>query len=1374
MGRERIIASSDVVEVVRKRKVDGKKVKRNSNGRKKTNDIPDDAVAIELVEQKMEANMPDLPVEEKLELKLEPEQNINNKIIYTIEDGASYDENLFVELLNKESALIDDLNGLPKTSLEEKLSDERKEIIDNLEKTRKDLAVLKEKIGTEFLMELEQKNARRKRISDAKTNSVSLVKNREEKVRSEDQQADLKKDDAVNINKKSIKSNDYSAWFAGRLKMQGEVELGMLKLKNEEEKAVKKDSASAIAPKVEIAPIVADPDRKDLPEDGGKYDSWYKDREMARQKLLAEKEAEKNKKIENERKKIAKIYHEGIKQDNNLQLNSNPLNSNNMGDGKHGGENGEYLPKTADTYETDDNKIIVPDEKEQELLKGDQEAPAADPNDYSDLVQATLKRREEKGVKDEKEIEENIGKLKERQRIDKGRQGIEDLRKTIRDREKVLPFIKEIKGDYLEDSVKEIKEGALKDMPEIAEIVEDARKPDQEPLEKNEDQVKNPDIVTIEAQKKEIADLKEIVKIEQLETDEARKEAEKFKAGINKINIELDKQIEQLKNPTIKETILKYWKNPKVKGAIIVGLIGTGVGAYAYGAGAVGVPVYMALKGALATQGIDIFIPAAVGHGFSTWGTAMAGSAAGGGLMGHVFEKLGLLKGEKNDKEKSREGLSKLKNLTNELQLSSSTTENNPEAGNSSSVEQKPNKKPFWKRIIERGKKENSEDKEPQGSEVLSGNNIKNWLDKDGNIDTGAVVKLAEEDNPEFINELKTDRELLNKTIEAFKAKKSFITLFSKEKRDINAVYKGLIRFRKDIEKQIIEPTKTGEPEQEKLTPELALEVEKFKVLHDAYKAAKDESEIDGKAIAEFFNDLSNNFDEDSVKLVFTKIKEKYPIDDINEMIAAANKSKAVQGENEETAEEEPKEELKPRLREIKVGNVYKCVNPFLGFKTGDIIEVKRWGYPEEENEKSFAITEKKFGNYYPLYKNKEQMRDFLNNFEDVKKEEIKTETVEKMPAGEEERENKEVLLELENKIETAINGMSDDEFKKYVNYDGPKAKYKFYYSNIDKGVAMDEWFKDKPEQFNEILGKLGVNFEEVKKAEAREIAAIVTGFCLKRGEKNEKEESLANLSIKDSIVKNVNFPEGAKIKIEGQSIINEGKEPETAEDIKVEIVALEGFLKKQLFKAKSAGVDNIGFVEDAKIETLKNEIKKLKNKLNELEKVKKTTKEEKSEKAKEKTDEQEIINELRTRKGRAGEKINSFLRKGEERNDSKEFDKENLSEFIKILNEEIKNTKDIDSLIGMFGVANDALQYGRIDKNIGNHAATFSSLFSGTRKITGEKVRKLIAEDKSLSEDKVRETIKSMFWMKGDYILDKNNKISKIINELITDKWRE
>lgn len=230
-------------------------------------------------------------------------------------------------------------------------------------------------------------------------------------------------------------------------------------------------------------------------------------------------------------------------------------------------------------------------------------------------------------------------------------------------------------------------------------------------------------------QAKEIADLKETV--------ERAKEVE---ARLAEMQAELDRQYEETKNPTLKKAI-NFFKKPKVYGAIMFGLAGVGV--YA-ASGGTAVPVYFAVKAALAKAGISIFVPAAAGQGLSTWGTA----AAAGGFSGYLAEKLGLSH-EKSDKEKHQEGLEKLKNI---------------------------------------GKEQSAEIK------------VENWRDSSGKIDIGAVVKFVGEKDQELITRLENDPELLSDMVKAFKKKLS-IFQFSDKQKNINTTYFWLENKQREIKK---------------------------------------------------------------------------------------------------------------------------------------------------------------------------------------------------------------------------------------------------------------------------------------------------------------------------------------------------------------------------------------------------------------------------------------------------------------------------------------------------------------------------------------------------------------------------------------------
>lgn len=224
-------------------------------------------------------------------------------------------------------------------------------------------------------------------------------------------------------------------------------------------------------------------------------------------------------------KESVKKYLTAMPEDNS-QLNSNPLNLKNM-------EKEKYIP-SVDSKEWDD--LMAQRNAEKVAQKDFVEARRA----YSELNKPEDAGLDYFGVNKQEEDEIKIKENK---------------------------LDEEIKAETGESFSPELK---------------------QEFLEKNEEfinkKAKNEDEQNISKH------IKVIDKNIALETENAELK-EKLKSLENILtakNSEIDKQIEQEKNPTLKETIKEYWKDPKVKGIVAGALIG--VGLYAASGGTA--PVY--------------------------------------------------------------------------------------------------------------------------------------------------------------------------------------------------------------------------------------------------------------------------------------------------------------------------------------------------------------------------------------------------------------------------------------------------------------------------------------------------------------------------------------------------------------------------------------------------------------------------------------------------------------------------------------------------------------------------------------------------------------------------------------------------------------
>lgn len=519
-------------------------------------------------------------------------------------------------------------------------------------------------------------------------------------------------------------------------------------------------------------------------------------------------------KIASVREKLPEIY-QGDKSDN-PQLNSNPLNLNSME--KNRGEfedslkdipNAEALARSYGAKEEEEKKNIQieKDSKPWDDAMAERNKEKMEGKDKKEIQEKGIDYARNIGVEDfEPRIKADIEAEKA---VEKARKEQEEKKAREREREKQEEMrIREEKAEKLHLSSRDIRPRDPETGKPIEEKIERERliKEEADRIDKEKPNVDKPNSPEAPKPLKENAELK----TEQLNNAEALVKKNKVIDSLDKQGIEItEKATKKLEGKD-----LSFWekinKSPKAKAAFACMLVGGGytVGAFALGAGGVAAaPLYFLGKGLLVKAGVissSAFLPYMGGLSTMTLSTAY------GAVGGWLAEKLARVDNNDDGKKFVKEYVKTEEAIKNgqPVDIMGDRIELTGNQSNNPVSTSNPNKasKPIMGPNLESMRNNPSAEQKIKPAEFnnidKNNNSVKNWLDKKGNIDIGAVVKFAQEDDQGFIKEIKNNPDLLAKTIGAFKAKKSFITLFSKDKRDINGVYDWLKTLDKKIKNQ--------------------------------------------------------------------------------------------------------------------------------------------------------------------------------------------------------------------------------------------------------------------------------------------------------------------------------------------------------------------------------------------------------------------------------------------------------------------------------------------------------------------------------------------------------------------------------------------
>lgn len=1028
------------------------------------------------------------------------------------------------------------------------------------------------------------------------------------------------------------------------------------------------------------------------------------------EKPIKEIEIDEQEKIVLAKEKLAKIFHG----DNNLQSNSNHLNLKNMR--KSTGEASmeeAYQNEFQKDPENDTIDVYAKVNKESELEKEQEKAEEVYGSDFKNrekILENEKDSWEKLRKKDDMKKEKRAAELKEKEEfkqaykrqfgmeyksVDNGQAGNKesvanidtpdnnapvederDLKKIIREREKNMSdkIDDKLIDEDLEKSAKEIKKRAKEDFPELAEIIDDEKKPIQDLLKA------------------------EKIKNSQLEKamDGANEQLLAIESKLNDKIIEISAEEDKEKAHKTLTAVKKFLSKPKVRVAIAVGLMGA---AYTVGGGA---PVILALKPLLAKFGIG-FIPYT--YGISSWGGGAIAGASGRWLV----EKIGLVKNKKDARDAVKDFAIDLKGVANNENIK-------PEKNNFAQVDE--TKKPD--KVSPAGKAQ------PEGQKS-GGNTIEK---KDNNkLSPEDAVRYYEENKTKGNNELDLDE--IKKMLEAIKPRTGWLSFFNltDEQEMINRTENWLQVKQDELEKQQAwqrsneqKPPVAGN--KEKLSHELNYEENEkinavIKEFTDLYNEAKvaGNKELDndfGKKMSNFHETLaklntqgSKLFDavsEEINKLLKgTKDPEVVVPEDVKKVIekmnAAAKSYEDSLVPKPKTAEKETVEDKKEKeyIRDL-LSNFHKKLNIELEkFVNGKLdgegvldfaTEISKLLYSKEAKESEELkdgylillrsikpeIKAKMVKEMVDFGKGKgkndfrsEHLMDFAHFLTGTTKEELKTLLIKDYPEtwswlnkGKETEENKETQGLVE-KIKEGLEQMRKNDKAKFNELESILD----YYSKSEESVSSlfdQEMYDDK-------FKDTGIKYEDVKDIKMKYFVLEVKGVYdevknEKTEESTEKEKVMetekpeVNVIIEDSIIKNTNFPKGANIKVEGKSIIKEGQKTETAEEIREKIDGLEIFLKAQAYKTKSTGKENIVVVEGAKkeIEKLRNKLEAIKNEKKNIE-LKPELKKDKEEamrelkKSLEKIDKDqldELLNRIEMREGDHNERLKLALRTGD------------------------------------------------------------------------------------------------------------------------------
>lgn len=344
-----------------------------------------------------------------------------------------------------------------------------------------------------------------------------------------------------------------------------------------------------------------------------------------------------------------------------------------------------------------------------------------------------------------------------------------DLQRIIRERNEHMPD--KIEADYLAESIKE--------MPEVASILETEKKPLKDLLE---------------AQGKEIVELKETVNTEQLNTVEAIVKAEKLENKLGAIDMATQDFGKNLDKKELSKW-KKIWKDPKFK-LVLIGAIYAG-GAIALGAtGPASAPLYFGAKMLVAKAGGTLFLPYAGGS------STLIGAAVPAAIEASrwFLKKIGVVKNENDVEKATKEYMVKMEEIKNSGNSVAGNEIRPLSAGNNS-------------------ERQTINESSPEAHQ----------------IDIAGVVERVQMNDPGLISQYEKYPEFLNETVKAFESKISIVA-YTKEKRNINDTYKWLKNKQKEIKEQ-----GNNKPEASEINQSKPISREPIKSVEKPIEVAKQE-----------------------------------------------------------------------------------------------------------------------------------------------------------------------------------------------------------------------------------------------------------------------------------------------------------------------------------------------------------------------------------------------------------------------------------------------------------------------------------------------------------------------------------------------------
>lgn len=466
------------------------------------------------------------------------------------------------------------------------------------------------------------------------------------------------------------------------------------------------------------------------------------------------------------------------------------------------------------------------DSKEWNDLMAQRNAEKLEQKNFLDAKQAysELDKSENIGIdyseinkkeRDEIEIKENIIKLKDKQAADIEKERMKYIKRALLEREKNMPD--KIGDDLLEETAQKIKDEAMEEMmkkyPELSEMTEDGKKPL---------------INLLEAQGKEIIELKETVKTEQLNTVEAITKAGELEGKLNSIDaatLELGSKLDKKELSKWK----KIWKDPKFR-ILLIGTIYAG-GALALGAtGPASAPLYFGAKMLVAKAGGTLFLPYAGGS------STLIGAAVPAAMEASrwFLKKIGVVKSENDVEKATKEYMVKIEEIKNSAN-GQQVNETRPEG-------------------------------QSQNGEALGVNIAEKLTDsKNEELDVAKIVEFVKESKEnnltaqELFNGFRGKIENIESAMEAIKPEMKIIAIFQKD-RDINAAHKWLREKLAEIKEQKL----VYQENIEQKKPEISVEPVKGKEKEIADGKKEKEKTVEVEKPIDFFGDLENkdNIDE--------------------------------------------------------------------------------------------------------------------------------------------------------------------------------------------------------------------------------------------------------------------------------------------------------------------------------------------------------------------------------------------------------------------------------------------------------------------------------------------------------------------------------